>query len=170
VAHRISGARKWKNGENGVKGREGTRTRSGEEKSVPSIWRGRVAEIEGSRELGSSQDKGPSIGYSKSQRREEREEDNCWIWIVGGRWICTWDRVSMSREKRLESLGTGIARLREAIPRSVRPAVRTVEEEDSAVVGASCQRSGGSRGSTYRESFGLVPFDIANPIAPTEVR
>jgi hypothetical protein len=43
-----------------------------------------VAEIERSRELGSSQGESPSIGYSKSRGREKREKDNRWIRIVGG--------------------------------------------------------------------------------------
>jgi hypothetical protein len=44
-----------------------------------------VAEIERSRELGSSQGESPNIGYSKSRRREERgRKESRWIWVVGG--------------------------------------------------------------------------------------
>jgi hypothetical protein len=42
-----------------------------------------VAEIERSRELGSSQGESPSIGYSKSRGREKREGNNRWIRIAG---------------------------------------------------------------------------------------
>jgi hypothetical protein len=42
-----------------------------------------VAEIERSRELGSSQGESPSIGYSKSRRRESEKKNSRWIWIIG---------------------------------------------------------------------------------------
>jgi hypothetical protein len=46
--------------------------RSGERLGAIHL-RGQVAEIERSRELGSSQGESPSIGYSKSRGREARE-------------------------------------------------------------------------------------------------
>jgi hypothetical protein len=49
-----------------------------------SIEEDTCQEIQGSRELGSSQGKGPSIGHSKSRGCEAREKDSHWIQIIGG--------------------------------------------------------------------------------------
>jgi hypothetical protein len=49
----------------------------------PSIQGGQVAEIQGSRELGGSQGKGPSIWYSKSRDARSEEEGSRWIWVAG---------------------------------------------------------------------------------------
>jgi hypothetical protein len=69
-----SGVRRIKAQVLGVQSRE-ARGREADEvarRSGPSIWEGRVAEIERSRELGGSQDKGPSIGCSKSRGARTR--------------------------------------------------------------------------------------------------
>jgi hypothetical protein len=50
-----------------------------------SIVGGQVAEIKGSRELGSSQGESPRVGCSKSRSHKiARSEDNRWIQVTGG--------------------------------------------------------------------------------------
>jgi hypothetical protein len=72
-----------------------------------------MVEIERSRELGSSQVEGPSVGCPKPRGCEGRERDSRWIWIGEDRWIRTGDRASEPQEKRQDNLAAGIARLRE---------------------------------------------------------
>jgi hypothetical protein len=76
--------------------------------------------------------KAQALGISSREDARSEKVIRRWIWIEENRWIRTWDRISGPRKKRLENLGAGIARLREAISRQLE-AVGAIAESASGI-------------------------------------
>jgi hypothetical protein len=76
--------------------------------------------------------KAQALGISSREDARSEKVIRRWIWIEKNRWLRMWGRISGPHKKRLENLGAGIARLREAISRQLE-AVGAIAESASGI-------------------------------------
>jgi hypothetical protein len=107
-----------------------------------------VAEIGDLANSGVHRVRAQTLGIPSREDARSKKVNNHWIWIEENRWIRTWDRVSGPCKKRLEDLGAGIARLREAISRQLE-AVGAIAESASGIQVARSLRTSPREVSKY---------------------